>query len=155
MSAYSFPSGSIMTRPITPSLTVDAIIELRDKHSRPIILIERKFPPYGWALPGGFVDVGEQVELAAAREAREEVSLDIALLRLLGCYSTPDRDPRGHTVSLVYIAEASGEPKAMDDAKNVQAFEINDLPEEMAFDHGQILRDYLKYRKTGETPFPY
>ncbi len=105
-----------MPRPRTPALAVDVIIELEDRPGRPIVLIERRFPPSGHALPGGFVDVGETVEEAARREAREETGLDIRLGRLLGVYSDPARDPRGHTVSLVYVATATGEPVAGDDA---------------------------------------
>lgn len=144
-----------MARPQTPALTVDIIIELVDRLERPIVLIERKYPPPGWAIPGGFVDIGETVEAAAVREAREETCLDVALKTLLGCYSRPDRDPRGHTVSLVYIAEAKGEPRAEDDARNLELFSPDALPVLLAFDHGQILRDYRSYRETGAKPFPY
>lgn len=137
-------------RPTTPLITVDAIIELVDQPQRPIVLIERKNPPYGWALPGGFVDIGEQLELAAVREAKEEVCLQIKLSALLGLYSDPKRDSRGHTVSAVYIATASGEPRAADDAKNVALFTLDNLPDNLAFDHAQILEDYRKYRETGQ-----
>ena len=93
-----------MPRPETPLLTVDIIIEMNDRDERPIVLIERKHPPHGWAIPGGFVDVGESVEDAARREALEETGLAVRLETLLGCYSNPARDPRGHTASVVYIA---------------------------------------------------
>ena len=109
-----------MPAPETPKLTVDIIVELIDRPARPILLIERKNPPHGWALPGGFVDVGESLEQAAVREAAEEISLPVKLITLLGCYSDPARDPRSHTVCAVYTAEASGEPQATDDAANVQ-----------------------------------
>ncbi len=136
-------------RPVTPQIAADIIIELKDKPDRPIILIERKNPPYGWALPGGFVDVGERIETAAIREAKEEVCLDITLLALLGLYSDPARDDRGHTVSAVYVAEASGEPVAADDAKNLAIFSLDDLPDTLAFDHAQILADYRNFREKG------
>ena len=106
-----------MPRPVTPPIAADVIIELVDRPGRPFVLIERLYEPFGWAIPGGFVDVGESVEDAAVREAWEETSLSVKLTEFLGCYSKPDRDPRGHTVSMVYIGEASGEPKAQDDAK--------------------------------------
>ena len=136
-------------RPTTPLLAADAIIELTDKPNRPIVLIERKNPPYGWAIPGGFVDVGERVETAAIREAKEEVSLEVNLKALLGMYSDPKRDDRGHTVTAVYVAEAQGEPKAADDAINLDIFAIDNLPDELAFDHRQVLDDYIKFRENG------
>ena len=136
-------------RPVTPLIAADAIIELMDKPGRPIVLIERKYPPYGWAIPGGFVDVGERLETAAIREAKEEVCLDVSLKALLGMYSDPERDDRGHTVTAVYVAEAKGEPRAADDAKNLAIFDMDKLPENLAFDHRQVLDDYRKYRKTG------
>ena len=136
-----------MSRPITPAITVDTIIELKDRESSPIVLIERKYPPYGWAIPGGFVDVGETVEHAAIREAREETSLDVSLKLLLGIYSDPSRDNRGHTVSAVYIASACGDPVAMDDAANIGIYNLDDLPE-LEFDHDQVLQDYQQYLKT-------
>lgn len=137
-------------RPTTPLLAADTIIELTDKPTRPIVLIERKNPPYGWAIPGGFVDVGERLEVAAIREAREEVCMRVTLKALLGMYSDPKRDDRGHTVTAVYIAESSGVPKAADDAKNVQIFDIHNLPAKLAFDHAQVLEDYRKFRETGQ-----
>ena len=137
-------------RPTTPLLAADAIIELTDKPNRPIVLIERKNPPYGWAIPGGFMDVGERLETAAIREAKEEVCLDVTLKALLGMYSDPKRDDRSHTVTAVYVAEATGEPQAADDAKNLQIFDIDDLPTELAFDHAQVLEDYRVFRKTGK-----
>jgi len=139
-----------MTRPVTPLVAVDIIIEMSDRPGRPILLIKRKNPPHGWALPGGFVDVGERLEQAARREAREETSLEVQLKALLGCYSDPARDPRGHTISPVYVAEASGEPHAADDAAHVQAFLPDQLPTALAFDHALILADYRRYRETGQ-----
>jgi len=137
-------------RPETPLLAVDIIIELLDYPANTIVLIERRNPPHGWALPGGFVDVGESLEQAAIREAREETCLDVTLKKLLGCYSNPQRDPRGHTVSPVYIAEAHGTPRAADDAKNLQCLSLTALPQELVFDHALILDDYRHYLAFGE-----
>jgi 8-oxo-dGTP diphosphatase len=134
-------------RPTTPLLTVDVIIEVAGG----IVLIERKNPPPGWALPGGFVDVGESVPHAAVREAREETSLEVTLLEQFFCYSDPKRDPRGATCSVVFIGRASGQPRAADDAKNVAVYQLTSLPQ-LAFDHGQILDDYRHYRATGARP---
>ena len=138
-----------MSRPVTPLLTVDIIIEMHDRPEQPIVLIERKYPPHGWALPGGFVDVGERLETAALREAREETSLDVKLQVLLGCYSDPARDARGHTVSAVYVASAEGEPEARDDARNLACYLPAQCPE-LVFDHSLIMADYRRYRETGE-----
>jgi 8-oxo-dGTP diphosphatase len=129
-----------------PTPTVDIIIELCDRPHRPIILIERQNAPFGWAIPGGFVDYGESVELAARREAKEEVSLDVELVEQFYVYSDPNRDPRQHTLSVVFIATAKGEPKAADDAKNIEIFHLWNLPENLCFDHDQILKDYWNYR---------
>jgi 8-oxo-dGTP diphosphatase len=131
-----------MPRPETPALTVDVVIELEGGG---IVLIERKHPPPGWALPGGFVDLGETVEAAAVREAREETSLDVELVELLGVYSDPARDPRGHTASVVYVGRAAGTPRAADDAKNVAVFDPAEPPP-LAFDHDRILADYRRLR---------
>jgi 8-oxo-dGTP diphosphatase len=139
-----------MYKPVTPLLAADIIIELIDLPERPFILIERANPPYGWAVPGGFVDVGERIEQAAVREALEEVSLQVRLTALLGIYSDPTRDNRGHTVTAVYIAEATGLPVAADDAKNCQLFTLDTLPSVLAFDHAQVLADYKHYRETGQ-----
>ncbi|MFH1449286.1 MAG: NUDIX hydrolase [bacterium] len=127
----------------TPYLTVDIIIELEEEK---IVLIKRKNPPYGWAIPGGFVDYGESLEAAATREAREETSLDIELIGQLHTYSEPNRDKRAHIVSVVFTAQAYGVPKAASDAKEIGIFKINELPEELAFDHKKILEDYMKFK---------
>ncbi len=139
-----------MARPTTPLLAADVIIELTDRPGRPYVLIERKNPPHGWAIPGGFVDVGETVEHAAVREAKEETGLVVRLKALLGLYSDPRRDPRGHTVTAVYVGEAEGEPMAADDAKNIMIVDPRKLPSELAFDHHQVLADYMNFRKTGQ-----
>lgn len=118
------------------------------------MLVERKYEPYGWAIPGGFVEVGESIESAAVREAEEETALNVRLLVLLGVYSTPGRDPRGHTASAVYVAEACGEPHAQDDARALAVFSPDRLPSPLVFDHSQILADYLTYRETGRLPKP-
>lgn len=122
---------------------------MTDRPTDPVVFIERKYPPHGWALPGGFVDVGECLEAAAMREAKEETSLDVQLEILLGCYSSPARDSRGHTVSAVYVAAASGEPNARDDAKNLACYDPEYCPE-LVFDHGLIMSDYLHYLQTGQ-----
>jgi len=123
-----------------PFPTVDIIIEMEKGG---IVLINRKNPPFGWALPGGFVDYGESLESAAIREAREETSLEVELKYQLGAYSDPQRDPRQHTISVVFVAKASGEPRADDDAGDVGIFNHESLPESLAFDHEKILQDYF------------
>lgn len=134
-----------LAKPITPLLTADVIIHDQGQSWRSIVLIERKNPPHGWALPGGFVDIGETVECAAVRESKEETTLDVTLVGLLGVYSKPDRDPRGHVVSAVYIATGTGRLQAADDARSAEVFSIDALPEPMAFDHAQIVKDYARY----------
>jgi 8-oxo-dGTP diphosphatase len=124
-------------------LTVDVIIELPSDR---LVLIRRRNPPPGWALPGGFVDAGETVEQAARREALEETSLAVDLVRQFHVYSDPARDPRGHTVTVVFVARAEGTPSGADDAAEARAFPRDQLPEPLAFDHGKILADYLAGR---------
>lgn len=124
-----------------PVPTVDIIIEIGGS----IVLIERKNPPYGWALPGGFVDYGESFETAAQREAAEETGLTVSGLSQFRTYSEPDRDPRQHTASTVFIAQAEGQPKAGDDAGKAELFQRDNLPE-LAFDHAKILADYYRFK---------
>ncbi len=125
-------------KPVTPLLTVDALII----YERKIVLIRRRNPPYqGWyALPGGFVEVGETVEQAVVREAKEETGLEIELQKLLGVYSEPERDPRGHTVSVCFLAKGSGNLKAGSDAKDTGLFGIHEIPK-LAFDHNKIIEE--------------
>lgn len=136
-------------RPITPLITVDAIIEMENGK---IILIERKNPPPGWALPGGFVDPGESLAQAARREAEEETSLKVEIIELFHIYSKPWRDPRGDTVSAVYYCKASGEPQGGDDAARAEAFSPDEFPKNMAFDHGKILEHFLNWKTSGTKP---
>ncbi len=134
-----------------PLPTVDVVIEIGDR----IVLIRRRNPPHGWALPGGFIDAGERVGDAARREAREETALEVELTDVLGVYSDPTRDPRGPTISTVFIGRATGVPQAGDDAAGVALFGADDLPTPLAFDHAQILADYFRYRRTGVRPANY
>jgi 8-oxo-dGTP diphosphatase len=122
---------------------VDVIIDLEGKPGS-IVLVSRKNEPLGWALPGGFVDYGETVEAAAAREALEETGLELTHLRQFHTYSDPSRDPRGHMVSVVFTARATGSPKGGDDARIARAFTPDDLPEDIVFDHRTIIDDYFK-----------
>jgi 8-oxo-dGTP diphosphatase len=142
--------------PKTPLCTVDTIVHLVDhplyRPERPaFVLIERKYAPLGWALPGGFVDIGEALPAAAARETLEETSLTVELIEQFFAYSNPQRDPRRHTVSTVFIGRAHGTPRAADDAKHLGVFTEDTLPS-LAFDHGQILQDYFEYLRSGRRP---
>jgi len=128
---------------------VDAIIELAGAATK-VVLVRRRFEPLGWALPGGFVEVGETLEAACVREAREETGLDIELIEQFFTYSDPRRDQRRHTLSTVYLARARGVPVGADDAAEARAFGLDELPSPIAFDHAQILADYRRYRETGE-----
>jgi ADP-ribose pyrophosphatase YjhB (NUDIX family) len=138
--------GALVYAYRNPLPTVDIIIELI---GRGTVLIRRAKPPYGWALPGGFVDYGESLEDAARREAREETSLEVELVGQLGAYSAPDRDPRHHTISVVFVARATGEPRAASDAREIGLFSEGNLPGELAFDHGRILADYYGKKRAG------
>lgn len=126
-----------------PFVTVDIIIEINQK----IVLIERANPPYGWALPGGFVDYGESLETSAIREAKEETSLEVILKEQFHTYSNPDRDPRHHTITTVFIGKGIGTPKPADDAKQLGIFTENDLPDPIVFDHKKIISDYFRYKE--------
>ncbi len=136
--------GHVTQRHRNPVPTVDIIIECRDQG---LILIERANPPSGWALPGGFVDYGESLETAAIREAREETGLSVTLLGQFHTYSDPQRDPRHHTITTVYVAFGDGVPQAADDARTLAIFAPSQLPETLAFDHKRILADYLMVRQ--------
>ena len=137
--------GAAVKQYRNPLPTVDIIIEVTGG----IVLIERKNEPLGWALPGGFVDYGESLEAAALREAREETSLSVSNLRLLGCYSDPGRDPRQHNISTVYVATGAGTPLAADDAASLQVFSPEELPAVLCFDHALILADYRRKKEAG------
>jgi len=126
-----------------PIPAVDAIIAMNDG----IVLIERRFPPHGWALPGGFIETGETVETAVRRESREETGLELEELALFGVYSDPHRDPRRHTISIVFYARGIGIPKAGDDAGAIRILPIQDIDLPLAFDHSVILADYLAAMK--------
>ncbi|MCD6117397.1 NUDIX hydrolase [bacterium] len=127
-----------------PVPTVDIIIETDGG----IVLIDRQNAPFGWAIPGGFVDYGESAPTAAKREAKEETSLDVELVAVLGVYSDPSRDPRQHTISTVFVAKAEGIPSAADDAKDAAVFRNKeDLPDNIVFDHLKIINDYFKWKE--------
>ncbi len=127
-----------------PFSTVDAIIEIDDG----IVVIQRSNPPFGYALPGGFVDYGESLEDAVRREAKEETGLELTEIKQFHTYSEPDRDPRFHTIGTVYIAKAKGTPRAGDDAAGLKVVNLSDINKlEFAFDHKKIIQDYIKYRQ--------
>lgn len=123
-----------------PFITVDGIIQ----YQKGIVMIERSNPPLGWALPGGFVDYGENVEDAVLREVKEETNLDFVNFKQFKVYSKADRDPRFHTVSVVFTGEGKGELRADSDAKSAKVYELNRLPKEIAFDHRRIIEEYIK-----------
>ena len=140
--------GTVVKTWRNPVPTVDIIIEVDQQ----IVLIERANPPLGWALPGGFVDYGESLETAAMREAKEETGLQLRNLQQFGAYSAPDRDPRQHTLSVVFTASADQPPQAGDDAANARLFPLDALPKPLCFDHTQILNDYRQRRLKAAGP---
>jgi ADP-ribose pyrophosphatase len=135
-----------MFEPKTPYLAVDGVVRLWEgERFKGIVLIERRYEPLGYALPGGFVEVGETVEKAVLREVKEETGLDAQIVELLGVYSEPNRDPRFHVVSVVFVLDAYGEPEAGDDAKKAFVFPLENLPfDKIVFDHAKILKDFLR-----------
>jgi AmmeMemoRadiSam system protein A len=134
-----------------PRAAADVVIELAPDT---VVLLRRRNEPHGWAIPGGFIEVGETAEQAAIREAFEETGLDVELVELFHVYSDPQRDPRQHTLSVVFIARARGDPVGGDDAAEARVFSEFDLPSEIAFDHRRILADYFHYRRSGVRPAP-
>ncbi len=132
-----------------PAMAADTIIEM---DGGGIVLIERRNEPHGWAIPGGFIDYGESAEAAAVREAKEETGLDVELVEQFQVYSAPERDPRRHTITIVFIASARGVPVADDDALRAVVAGEDTLPKPLAFDHTRILADYFRYRRTCERP---
>ena len=134
--------GHLVYRYRNPIPTVDIIIEV----GTGVVLIKRRNPPHGWAIPGGFIDYGESAEEAAVREAAEETSLNVTELRQFRVYSAPDRDPRHHTLTVVFTARGGGVPRAADDAEEIGVFDRESLPSPMAFDHAEILHDYFLRR---------
>lgn len=139
-----------MTAPVAafrnPAPTVDAVILLPGDR---VVLVRRRNPPHGWAIPGGFVDDGEPLAVAAAREAEEETGLSVTLLEQFHSYSDPARDPRRHTISTVFLARAEGEPRGGDDAAEARAFAWDALPSPIVFDHREVLGDVRRYLLTG------
>jgi 8-oxo-dGTP diphosphatase len=135
-----------MFEPKTPYLAVDGVVRLWDgERFKGIVLVERRYEPLGYALPGGFVEVGETLEKAVLREVKEETGLDAQIVKLLGVYSEPNRDPRFHVVSVVFVLDAYGEPRGGDDAKKAVVFPIENLPfDKIVFDHAKILKDFLR-----------
>ena len=138
-------------RPESPSSTVDLLIAIPGNR---LVLVRRKYPPLGWALPGGFVEVGETLGAAARREALEETALRVELLEQFFTYSDPKRDPRHHTITTVFLARANGEPRGGDDAAEAKAFPLDALPEPLCFDHARLVADYHRYLRSGERPRP-
>lgn len=135
--------GNVTERYKNPYPTADVIVEIKGK----ILLIKRGNPPYGWAIPGGFIDYGEKAEDAARREIREEAGIEITDLEQFHVYSDPSRDPRFHTLTVVFTAKSDDTPKAGDDAAETGLFDMGNLPSPIVFDHSEILKDYFEKRK--------
>ncbi len=136
---------------VNPIPTVDAVIEMTDERGNSgVVLIFRRNEPRKWALPGGFIEYAESAENAVVREAKEETGLDITDVLQFRTYSDPERDPRHHTITTVYLAKASGKPEAADDAEKIAIFPKENIPDDIAFNHGEILRDYFVFRETGK-----
>jgi 8-oxo-dGTP diphosphatase len=133
-----------------PFPTADVIVENGDG----IVLVRRRNEPHGWALPGGFIDAGECVEAAAVREILEETGLEVQLETMLYVYSDPSRDPRFHTMTVVFVGQASGVPVGDDDAAEARSFPLDALPTPIVFDHALIIQDYIQFRRTGRRPDP-
>ncbi len=130
-----------------PFVTVDVIIEVDSENQDKIVIIQRSNPPFGWALPGGFVDYGESLEAAVIREAKEETGVELLGLKQFHTYSEPNRDVRFHTIGTVFIAKAKGNPKAGDDAASLKVVFLNEIEKiDFAFDHKKIIQDYIKYK---------
>lgn len=144
MTKKSLSTSLFLKKHKAPVPTVDIIIEIKNG----IVLVERKNPPFGWALPGGFAEAGDSLEKNAVREAKEETSLAIYGLRQLHTYSDPKRDPRMHTVSTIFIAKARGRLKAASDARKVMIVDPSRIKVKLAFDHAKIIKDYLKARRS-------
>lgn len=153
--------------PRGPLPTTDVIIEItpagrgdgsnQTTREPKIVLIRRKNPPHGWALPGGFLDAGERAADGARREAAEETGLDVQIDVLLGVYSDPKRDPRGmHTMSIVFVghAEPGAVPRGGDDAAEAAVFALDELPDDLVFDHPLMIEDYRRWRSSGRLPPP-
>ena len=134
-----------------PYPTVDLLVARGDS----ILLVRRMHAPHGWALPGGFVDVGETVGAAAVREAKEETGLDVRLDAILHVYSDPARDPRRHTLTVAFVAQADSEPTGGDDAAEACFFPLGALPSPIVFDHARIISDFVHFRRTGQRPDPH
>jgi 8-oxo-dGTP diphosphatase len=131
--------GEALAPPPYPPPTVDAILEIAPGK---VLLVWRRYPPIGWALPGGFVETGESVEEACAREIFEETGLVITDHRQMHVYSDPMRDPRGQTISTVFVSRPTGSPRAGDDAAEVATYPLDSLPDPICFDHARILEDF-------------